>query len=54
MRNPGTLSEQFYFICMLSFDVYVKKLLIEKLIDEMRSSRQSTEESDKEEKKNKK
>ena len=44
--------QQFYFICMLSFDVYVKKLLIEKLIDEMRSSRQSTEESDKEEKKN--
>ena len=46
--------QQFYFICMLSFDVYVKKLLIEKLIDEMRGSRQSTEESDKEEKKNKK
>ena len=46
--------QQFYFICMLSFDVYVKKLLIEKLIDEMRSSRQSAEESDKEEKKNKK
>ena len=45
---------QFYFLCMLSFDVYVKKLLIEKLIDEMRSSRQSAEESDKEEKKNKK
>ena len=46
--------QQFYFICMLSFDVYVKKLLIEKLIDEMRSSRQSAEESEKEEKKNKK
>lgn len=42
--------QQFYFICMLSFDVYVKKLLIEKLIDEMRSSRQSAEESEKEEK----
>lgn len=25
----------FSFICMLSFDVYVKKLLIEKLVDEM-------------------
>ena len=24
----------FSFICMLSFDVYVKKLLIEKLVDE--------------------
>lgn len=28
---------QFTFICMLSFDVYIKKLLIEKLIDEMRA-----------------
>ncbi|MDD3369743.1 MAG: DUF1836 domain-containing protein [Lachnospiraceae bacterium] len=27
--------KQFSFICMLSFDVYVKKLLIEKLIDNM-------------------
>lgn len=27
--------QRFSFICMLSFDVYVKKLLIEKLIDEM-------------------
>lgn len=26
----------FSFICMLSFDVYVKKLLIEKLVDEIR------------------
>lgn len=26
----------FSFICMLSFDVYVKKLIIEKLIDQMR------------------
>lgn len=28
--------QQFSFICLLSFDVYVKKLLIEKLIDEMK------------------
>ena len=27
--------KQFAFICMLSYDVYVKKLLIEKMIDEM-------------------
>jgi len=29
--------QKFAFICMLSFDVYVKKLLIEKLIDELRT-----------------
>ena len=28
--------QMFSFICMLSFDVYVKKLLIEKMIDGMR------------------
>ena len=27
--------KQFAFICMLSYDVYVKKLLIEKIIDGM-------------------
>ena len=27
----------FSFICLLSFDVYVKKMLIEKMIDELRS-----------------
>lgn len=32
---------QFSFICMLSYDVYVKKLLIEKMIDEMRKKQQS-------------
>ena len=30
---------KFSFICMLSFDVYVKKLLIEKLIDELPKER---------------
>ena len=29
--------QQFSFICNLSFDVYVKKLLIEKLIDQMQA-----------------
>lgn len=28
----------FSFICLLSFDVYVKKLLIEKLVDDLRES----------------
>lgn len=28
--------KQFAFICFLSFDVYMKKMLIEKIIDEMR------------------
>ena len=31
--------QKFSFICMLSFDVYVKKLLIEKLIDELPKER---------------
>lgn len=30
--------KQFSFICMLSFDVYVKKLLIEKMIDGLREA----------------
>lgn len=30
--------KQFSFICMLSFDVYVKKLMIEKMIDGIRES----------------
>ena len=29
--------QKFSFICMLSYDVYVKKLMIEKIIDEMQS-----------------
>ena len=28
----------FSFICLLSFDVYVKKMLIEQIIDDMRTS----------------
>lgn len=31
--------QQFTFLCMLSFDVYTKKLLIEKMIDDMRRKR---------------
>ncbi len=33
---------KFSFICILSFDVYTKKLLIEKLVDELRETRMET------------
>ncbi len=41
---------QFSFICMLSYDVYVKKLIIEKMIDEMRNSRPAVSKTEKKEK----
>lgn len=47
---------QFAFICMLSFDVYVKKQIIEKMIDQMSEKKQGAEEKnapDKHEKKEK-
>ena len=31
--------QKFSFICLLSFDVYMKKMLIEKLIDDMRDNK---------------
>lgn len=34
---------QFAFICMLSFDVYVKKLMIEKMIDNFKASTENKE-----------
>lgn len=43
----------FSFICMLSLDVYVKKLLIEKMIDGMKQYVKSDEKSDMSEKKQK-
>ena len=42
--------QQFAFICMLSFDVYIKKLIIEKMIDNMRPK--APEKNQKAEKKN--
>lgn len=30
----------FAFICLLGFDVYLKKLMIEKMIDELAANRQ--------------
>lgn len=37
--------QRFSFICMLSYDVYVKKLLIEKMIDSMREENCKKEEA---------
>lgn len=42
---------KFSFICLLSFDVYVKKLLIEKLVDDMRDKNGAEEKDIKKEKK---
>lgn len=41
----------FSFICSLSFDVYVKKLLIEKIIDELPSSKEKPSSAEKSSKK---
>ena len=38
---------KFSFICLLGFDVYVKKLLIEKLIDDMRDKSEAETKEDK-------
>ena len=37
-EDSGEFLRQFSFICMLSFDVYVKKQMIEKMIDNMGKS----------------
>ena len=42
-KEDQTFLQQFSFICMLSFDVYIKKLLIEKLIDGLPQSNGSKE-----------
>ena len=36
---------KFSFICLLSYDVYVKKLMIEKLVDELAGSNEQKDES---------
>lgn len=38
-KEDAEFLHQFAFICILSYDVYVKKLLIEKLVDEMRAQK---------------
>lgn len=45
---------KFSFICLLSFDVYVKKLIIEKMVDELAHLGQHKEESERTEGKKKK
>lgn len=35
-EDEAEFLRQFSFICLLSYDVYIKKLIIEKMIDEMR------------------
>ena len=42
---------KFSFICLLSFDVYVKKLLIEKLVDDLREKNGAERKEDKKERK---
>lgn len=57
-EDEKELLQTFSFICMLSYDVYVKKMLIEKTIDEFEASLQkketSSSKSEKKEKKEKK
>lgn len=45
---------KFSFICLLSFDVYVKKLLIEKMVDDLRDKSGAKPQEDKKEKKDNK
>ena len=45
--------KKFAFICSLSFDVYVKKLIIEKMIDELAKEKAASDEKKKNEKKKK-
>lgn len=45
---------QFSFICLLSYDVYIKKLIIEKMIDDMRPKAPEKNQKPEKEKKNNK
>lgn len=44
---------KFSFICLLSFDVYVKKLMIEKMVDDLASQGDTSDKKEKKEKKEK-
>ena len=46
-KDSEEFLQMFSFICMLSFDVYVKKLLIEKLIDGFNSKQEVERDSEK-------
>ena len=45
--EEGDFLRYFSFICMLSFDVYVKKLMIEKLVDELANEQKKKAEQQK-------
>ena len=45
--------QKFAFICALSFDVYVKRLIIEKLVDDLAETPEESEKSEGKQKKNK-
>ncbi|SFG50629.1 protein of unknown function [Lachnospiraceae bacterium C7] len=45
--------QRFSFICLLSYDVYLKKMLIEKTIDQINAKREASSDSDKKKKKDK-
>lgn len=40
-KEDADFLRKFAFICALSFDVYLKKLMIEKMIDELNHSRKA-------------
>lgn len=40
MENPEEL-QRFAFICLVSYDVYMKKMLLEQLVDEMRAGEET-------------
>lgn len=44
-EDEADLLHTFSFICMLSYDVYIKKTLIEKMIDQMASKNPETKPS---------
>ena len=46
-EDEADLLHTFSFICMLSYDVYIKKTLIEKMIDQMASKNPETKPSKK-------
>lgn len=50
-EDDKEILQLFSFICMLSYDVYVKKMLIEKMVDSFESAVAGTEENKKESKK---
>lgn len=50
-EQDAAFLRKFSFICMLSFDVYVKKLLIEKLVDELAAENGNNGNNEKKDKK---